>query len=248
MISYNWDHQNIVKKIVEYLEKDSLFKVWLDIKNMSGNIIQAMSNAIDESNVVLVCVSEKYKLSKNCALEAQYAYQQNKEIVPILFERNTLKGWIGALIGTKLYFDFSDSNYFQQSITNLLKELKTKFSSICESSNVVPIISSVESPSPPIESPQEKIFKEMQDWSVTQVTEWLETTVGLPKQYQQLFVQHEFDGQSLFMLLDGISSKQKFKELSTKSFILTYLKQHLGIEKAGPQLLIFKAFGSLFQQ
>jgi len=237
MISYNWDHKTLVEKIVEELEKDSLFNVWLDTRKMSGNIIEAMSKAVDESHVVLVCVSEKYKLSKNCALEAQYAYQQDKEIVPIVFERNALKGWLGALIGTKLYFDFSDPKFFQQTITNLSKELKSKYSAISHSSPPPPV---------PIESLQEKRFNEIKEWSVTQVVEWLEKTVGLQKQYQQIFIEHEFNGETLFLLLSDVSSKEKFKKLKTKIIILQFLKNHLGIEKVGHQLLIFDACSSLF--
>jgi len=125
MISYNWGNQEVVKKISQHLE-DNGYKLWLDLNNMSGNTLEAIAEAVDSSQIILICASEKYKRSKNCILEAQYAYQQSKETIPLLFETSALTGWLGALIGTKPYFDFSNPSFFETSIQNLLEELKLK--------------------------------------------------------------------------------------------------------------------------
>ena len=45
-----------------------------------------------------------------CRTEAEYAFQQRKLIVPLIMESGyKATGWLGALMGTRLYFDMSDA-------------------------------------------------------------------------------------------------------------------------------------------
>jgi hypothetical protein len=56
--------------------------------------------------------------------EAEYTFRQRKEIVPLRLEhRYFADGWLGALVGNKLFFDFSANNSFQKSVSGLIKEL-----------------------------------------------------------------------------------------------------------------------------
>ena len=43
-------------------------EVWIDIERMGGSTLSAMAEAVENASVVLVCMSEKYKLSPNCRL------------------------------------------------------------------------------------------------------------------------------------------------------------------------------------
>ena len=43
---------------------------------MKGSTIDAMSDAVDNAEVMLFCVSLAYKESANCRLEANYGMQQ----------------------------------------------------------------------------------------------------------------------------------------------------------------------------
>ena len=65
MISYNWDHQKAAIRISQLL-KSRGYNVWIDVDKMEGSIIDAMALAVEESEVILMCVSRKYKLSPNC--------------------------------------------------------------------------------------------------------------------------------------------------------------------------------------
>ena len=38
----------------------------MDVDNMAGSTLQAMANAVEEADLVLVCFSQKYKNSQNC--------------------------------------------------------------------------------------------------------------------------------------------------------------------------------------
>ena len=42
------------------------YKVWIDENDMRGSINNAMAKAVEGAKVVLLCVSEKYKESRNC--------------------------------------------------------------------------------------------------------------------------------------------------------------------------------------
>ena len=46
-------------------------------------------------------ISKAYKESSNCRLEAQYAYQQELDMVPLI-----LQGWLGMLLGVRLWYGF----------------------------------------------------------------------------------------------------------------------------------------------
>ncbi len=46
-------------------------------------------------------ITKAYKESSNCRLEAQYAYQQELDMVPLI-----LQGWLGMLLGVRLWYGF----------------------------------------------------------------------------------------------------------------------------------------------
>lgn len=55
---------------------------------MHGNLLDAMADAIENSSIFLMCLTEKYKDSPSCRLECEYAYQRKKKIIPLLFQAN----------------------------------------------------------------------------------------------------------------------------------------------------------------
>jgi hypothetical protein len=52
------------------------YQTWFDLENMKGSTVDAMSAAVEHAEVMLACVSLKYKESANCRLEAQYGHQR----------------------------------------------------------------------------------------------------------------------------------------------------------------------------
>ncbi|XP_046350495.2 uncharacterized protein LOC124131329 [Haliotis rufescens] len=123
MISYQWADQKMLIKVKEFLKKHN-FKVWMDIDNMEGSTLQAMAEAVQNASVVLVCMSERYKLSQNCRSEAEYAFDLRKPIIPLVLQRGYKPdGWLGLIKGAKLFFDFSGKYPFDQKASELIKEL-----------------------------------------------------------------------------------------------------------------------------
>ena len=54
-------------QIYEALKEEG-YEVWIDVEHMSGyeNLLEGMANAVENAWLVLICFSEKYKLSQNC--------------------------------------------------------------------------------------------------------------------------------------------------------------------------------------
>ena len=62
-----------------------------------------MAQAIEKSICVLVWVTEKYKESNFCRLEAEYITQKNKPFIPILMEKGYgADGWLCIILGSKI--------------------------------------------------------------------------------------------------------------------------------------------------
>lgn len=101
------------------------FRVWIDVDNMGGSTLQAMAEAIEDSFVVVVGISQKYKDSPNCRAEAEYAFQQQKNIVPLILQRGYRPdGWLGMILGAKLFYDFSGKYPFESRIGQLVRAVK----------------------------------------------------------------------------------------------------------------------------
>lgn len=40
----------------------------MDVDDMGGSTLQAMAEAVEEADIVLICLSERYKESQNCRI------------------------------------------------------------------------------------------------------------------------------------------------------------------------------------
>ena len=123
MISYQWDSQEVLFEVKNRLQASG-YRVWMDLEQMGGSTLEAMAKAVENSSVVLICVSERYKESPNCRSEAEYAYQLRKDIIPLMMQcKYRGDGWLGMLVGTKLWFDFQNKQVLEQGVTKLIREL-----------------------------------------------------------------------------------------------------------------------------
>lgn len=58
--------------------------------------------------------------------EAEYAFQQRKPIIPLMMQRAYRPdGWLGLILGSKLFYDFSGKYSFESRMTGLLKAIQT---------------------------------------------------------------------------------------------------------------------------
>ena len=123
MMSYQWDSQRYILRIKTALE-DQNYKVWMDIEQMSGNIYKKMSEAVETSDLIIVCMSSKYQASENCNRELQYAQDLRKKIIPIKIEEEYRpQGPLGLIVSGALYVDFSDPSKFDEKVEELTSEI-----------------------------------------------------------------------------------------------------------------------------
>eukprot|EP00057_Strongylocentrotus_purpuratus_P012735 XP_011667209.1 PREDICTED: uncharacterized protein LOC105439671 [Strongylocentrotus purpuratus] len=123
MISYQWDVQKQILKVKDIL-KALGFNVWLDVERMGGSTLEAMANAVEEACVVIICFSEKYKDSPACRTEAEYTYKLRKAIIPLKMQTGyTPNGWLGAMLGNKLYMQMNTLDLVQENMSLLVREL-----------------------------------------------------------------------------------------------------------------------------
>jgi hypothetical protein len=83
---------------------------------MGGSVDDRMAEAIQLSDTVLICVSEDYKHSSNCRIEADYAKMLarrglTKVVFLMMNEHYTTvsspkfcDGWLGIMIGTEMWY------------------------------------------------------------------------------------------------------------------------------------------------
>ncbi|CAF0737919.1 unnamed protein product [Rotaria sordida] len=144
MLSYNHDVQQLSKQIKDHLVADG-YNVWIDVERMHGNILDAMADAIENSTIFLMCLTEKYKDSPSCRLECEYAYLRKKTIIPLLLQANYKPdGWLGIIVGNKLYVNYAKKP-FEAAYSETLAELQA----VLNRTERKPTVSPSKKPAPP---------------------------------------------------------------------------------------------------
>jgi hypothetical protein len=96
---------------------------------MKGASVDTMALAVEGSAAVLIGVSRAYKESSNCRMEAQYALQKKKALVPLMLTQGyEADGWLGLLLGTSIWYGFygdalSSERGFEDRMDALCREL-----------------------------------------------------------------------------------------------------------------------------
>jgi len=128
MLSYNWEHKKAIKRLNLTLKARG-YNVWIDIEKMQGSTVEAMSEAVEDAAVMCYGISQEYKESTNCRLEAQYAFQQELDMVPLMMQEDyKAKGWLGMLLGVRLWYAFyglvlDGEAAFEGKVEELCREL-----------------------------------------------------------------------------------------------------------------------------
>ena len=106
MISYSHQDKDLCHQICSALEK-SQYHVWIDSQLMHGATFDAMADAIENSEFVFLCMSDAYKQSPFCQMEASYAMKRRCSIVPLVMTPNyKADGWLGILTSLLIHVDF----------------------------------------------------------------------------------------------------------------------------------------------
>ena len=62
----------------------------------------------ETASCVLICMTEKYKESNNCRMEAEFTIQKKKRFVSLILQKSYRPdGWLGFILGSKIFIDYS---------------------------------------------------------------------------------------------------------------------------------------------
>jgi hypothetical protein len=215
MISYSHKDQQICKQLYnEFIQNG--YRVWIDFDQMHGNIMDAMAQGIERSRTIVICMSEQYRRSNYCRAEAEYAFQRQIKIVPILLQEHYKPdGWLLFLIGQSLYVDFT-KHQFSTAIDILIKEVKASYVhhthniQIRSDQNIflglphnIPVLQQI--------SEAKVRPKNIQNWTVEHVNDWLKDNNLLEMSY----LLSDIDGPTLIYFTDYITKGDTQQILSS---------------------------------
>jgi len=85
--------------------------------------MQAMADAVENAEFVILCMSDSYKRSVYCQAEAEYAFHCKRHLLPIVVRQGyRADGWLGLIIGSRIYVDFGRVE-FKTACELILKEI-----------------------------------------------------------------------------------------------------------------------------
>ena len=196
MISYQWDAQEVLVEVKNKLQASG-YRVWMDLEQMGGSTLEAMAKAVENAAVVLVCVSQRYKESPNCRSEAEYAYQLNKDIIPLMMQHNyKADGWLGILVGAKLWIGFQSKQDINSGVAALIKELGGRGKDLDTTDGPKEAVISPSEASV-LTSPPPQSVTNVSSWTNQDVKKWL-TEIGLEQVSKKNI--SKFNGQILIDL------------------------------------------------
>jgi hypothetical protein len=140
------DNHARVRRINEELQKRG-FSTWFDNDRMQGNIMEQMSQGIDQSALVLVFVTRRYvekvagsDATDNCKLEFEYSHRRKgvqQLMLPVVMEERmrdgkTWGGAVGMALGGVLYVDMAEGgdNKFIEGMGRLVMEITSRIGKI----------------------------------------------------------------------------------------------------------------------
>lgn len=233
MISYNTGSRELCLKIKSELEKLN-YKVWIDVNEIHGSSLDSMAEAVENSMCVLMCVTEKYRMSVNCQAEAQYSFRLNKKIIPLIMQQGyqNVTGWLGIIIGDKIFVDFVKYD-FSEAMERLVKQIKLNTQvAIKAEPNQMTNSMQLESQAlkETVTQNENTKYKEISSnnpkcWSIEQVREWFEKNC-INKQIIEAL--NEVDGSVLFQLYEF---KKHMPEYFYKSLTKDNLIDPISISK-----------------
>lgn len=115
------------------------YTVWFDAYDIFGNIDSAIMNGINNADIILICLSEKYfekinnavntnKVNDNCYKEWNFSMFKQKKIIPIIMDDLSVDlflnkdGIIQMYLSSSMFINFSKN--FNDEYNLLLRTLK----------------------------------------------------------------------------------------------------------------------------
>eukprot|EP00049_Salpingoeca_infusionum_P013368 m.249655 g.249655 ORF g.249655 m.249655 type:complete len:637 (+) comp15428_c1_seq3:54-1964(+) len=216
MLSYSWTQQDVMLRVYQALTEHGL-TVWMDVDQMSGSTLEAMAQAVEAASVVCIGVSRQYKESVACRTEAEYAYVMRRPCIPLILDSSyTPDGWLGALLGSQLWIDFSnDSQTLDKSIEILLTHIGKVTSSTKISPPTQSVCSQQHQPHSVVAVTKSSVLEHFSTWTVDEVGDWLDRAAL--SNCKEPFVRNRVCGRALSALRKTMGTPQ-FRQIVLDDF------------------------------
>lgn len=189
--------------------------------------MNAMAEAVENSEFVLMCMSESYKKSTYCQAEAEYAFNCKRRIVPLIVRpKYRADGWLGFLLGSRIYIDFGSFD-FPTACEKLMNEIRlqrkrplpskgapTGQHTLPTKSDPIVVAAAAAAPTPtkPQQIPDEYKQRKVQfDFQRRPVERWIETDVldflAAQKLYELMPICEKMNGKALQKLVQMCTSQ-----------------------------------------
>ncbi|CAF4908393.1 unnamed protein product [Rotaria sp. Silwood1] len=124
MISYSHGDNDICTQLYNELNKrNDEFDIWIDRKYCkTGYLWGKIADGMQEANVILCLLSNKYYESKSCQQEFVYANDQlKKQVIPVFVQKDKPPGWVGkySYMFAKIYSISSDSTIGKRKVERI---------------------------------------------------------------------------------------------------------------------------------
>jgi hypothetical protein len=104
MLSYQWKHKKTVVAVEKLLREKHFIPTWIDIENMGKNVYDSMAEGVQGAAAMVCFMSNEYKDSRNCQLEAKFAQQAGVPIIPVKYDGEWVAtGWLGLITAGGLW-------------------------------------------------------------------------------------------------------------------------------------------------
>jgi hypothetical protein len=188
MLSYSWSaNKDLVIAFGKKLQEMG-YDVWRDEEgssimgpmSMTGNTLDAMTEAVEKSYTMIIFVSREYKESTNCRTEGLYGFKRAansglKLLYVMMNEKYTtesrpvaVNGWLAGMIGAELWYPLWNKN----QLTSTVNAIASKLGNYGRLSSNIPL--SLQSPSS-LKSPGSSLSpaSTLSDFSVSQIVRGL---------------------------------------------------------------------------
>ncbi|CAF4911504.1 unnamed protein product, partial [Rotaria sp. Silwood1] len=124
MISYNHaSASDIAQKIYDRLTERH-YNVWFDKKDLHGSVLDSMGEAVENSYVVLLCITDGYSKSAFCTKEAKYAVERKIPVIPCMVEKTFRpSGGLGIIKSDLKHIELFDEDKFDEKFEELIDEI-----------------------------------------------------------------------------------------------------------------------------
>ncbi|CAH8837731.1 unnamed protein product [Trichobilharzia szidati] len=128
LISYSHADGKIALKIADSLQQRNI-KIWIDKKDMiqEVDVLDAITSAVEGASIVCILFSKAYQEGQYTEIEAKYAESRRKERIYLKVQPDFKpSSWLGGMLGTKLYIDFSGKYPYEDKIEELYNKIKER--------------------------------------------------------------------------------------------------------------------------